>query len=257
MIEALQIAQTGLKATQEWLDVISNNISNMQTAGFKKSGVTFTDLVKGGQEINQKASVTDSESTGLGTQLDATYTNFSAGSIQATGQALDFAISGNGFLEVQLADGQFAYTRLGKLAFNQDGRLVTASGYPLSDSIYIPPDVQSITILPNGSVEIRVPGNQDSIEVGQLNLATFNDPQALTSMGQGLYTLAEGSELPTIKKPGEEGAGSILQGFVEGSNVDLVEEMTSLVLAQRAYQLNARLVQVMDSIMETTNNIRR
>lgn len=255
MIEALQIAQSGLKATQEWLDVIANNIANTQTTGYKKSSVSFSNMVKPTLDGESAIQGGNSESFGIGTQITANTTNFTGGAIQPTGQALDVAINGSGFLEVVLEDGNYGYTRSGQLKINSEGELTSSAGYRLSDNIVLSPDMQNLTINSDGSVEVVIDGNE-RIDIGQIKLAMFSNSDALISIGDGIYTL-DNNDVAALEDAGENGSGTFVQGFIEGSNVELVEEMTSLVLAQRAYQLNARLVQVMDSIMETTNNIRR
>ncbi len=254
MIDALHIAQSGLKATQDWLDIISNNITNSQTAAYKKSSVQFVEMVKGSEATTQASGT--AESGGMGTRLADPNLIFSSGVLSPTDQTLDLAINGKGFFEVILDDGEPAYTRVGRLSVSEDGTLVTNSGYALSSNIQIPPDVSEISIDSKGYVFGKV-GELGSVELGQIHLAHITNPAALNSLGNGLFRLTENSGDVALREPGSEGVGTIQQGYLEMSNVELIEEMTSLVLAQRAYQLNARLVQVMDQTMETINNLRR
>lgn len=256
MIDALHISESGLRATQKWIDSISNNVANMQTAGFKKSAVHFSNLVRGGEPTDGAASGNGTV-TGAGTRLAEQVTVFSMGSVQATNSPLDVVIQGNGFFEVLRDDGSLAYTRLGRLKVAADGQLTSISGAPLSGDIRIPPDVEAIDIQPDGTIRGRVSGSEEIIELGQLKLARIGNPEAMHAIGDGFYVATSESGDASIQTAGSEGVGSLLQGHLEMSNVDLVEEMTSLVLAQRAYQLNARIVQTADQVMETINNLRR
>ena len=258
MIDALHISESGLRATQKWIDTISNNVANMQTAGFKKSAVNFTDLVRGsdgagGAQNTQEAA----DAGGIGTRIAANSTVFSMGSVQATNNPLDIVIQGNGFFEVVRADGSLVYTRLGRMKVTAEGLLSSANGLALSSDIRIPPDVEAIEIQADGTVRGRVGGTEDIIELGQVRVARISNPESMKALGDGLYATTEASGDATLHTAGSEGVGQLLQGHLEMSNVDLVEEMTSLVLAQRAYQLNARIIQTADQVMETINNLRR
>lgn len=257
MIDALHISESGLRATQKWIDSISNNVANMQTAGFKKSAVHFSNLVRGSETQTSDVSSEAASVTGAGTRLAEQVTVFSMGSVQATNNPLDVVIQGGGFFEVIRDDGTLAYTRLGRLKVAADGQLTSVLGAPLSGDIRIPPDVEAIDIQADGTVRGRVSGSEEIIELGQLKLARIGNPEAMQALGDGLYITTAESGDASIQTAGTEGVGSLLQGHLEMSNVDLVEEMTSLVMAQRAYQLNARIVQTADQVMETINNLRR
>ena len=258
MIDALHISESGLRATQKWIDTISNNVANMQTAGFKKSAVNFTDLVRSQEATDiAQGSQSSTDAGGIGTRIAGNSTVFSMGSVQATNNPLDIVIQGNGFFEVVRADGGLAYTRLGRMKVTAEGQLSSATGMVLSGDIRIPPDVEAIEVQADGMVRGRVGGTEDIIDLGQLRIARVGNPESMKSLGDGLYTTTDASGEATLHTAGSEGVGQLLQGHLEMSNVDLVEEMTSLVLAQRAYQLNARIVQTADQIMETINNLRR
>lgn len=259
MIDALHISQSGLKATQEWLDHISNNVANMQTAGYKKTSVHFVDMVSsvdsqsGTNSVGQRIT----NQIGVGTRLGAPTIDFSVGSFKPTFRSLDVAINGAGFLEVISADGDVAYTRLGKLSTNKDGYLTTVGGQLLSDNIQVPTDVESVEILSDGTILAKFSDDQSAMELGQIQLALISNAEAMTSIGNGLFVTTEKTGDAIMHEPGRNGTGKLMQGFLEMANVDLVEEMTNLVLAQRAYQLNARIIQTADQILETVNNLRR
>lgn len=256
MIDTLHVSETGLKANQLWLDHLSNNIANMHTIGYKKSTVSFVDLVQNNSLPNKAISVGSSQH-GLGTTLSEPKIEFNGGALKSTGEDLDIAIRGKGLLEVVLANGDTAYTRRGSLIVNPEGYLATSDGYVLSEKIEIPFDVVGIKINPDGAVEGSFSGGEPSQLLGNIELAIPSSTSLLTPIGGGLYRLdGEYNDL-TLNRPGEQGAGEILQGFLETSNVELVDEMTNLVLAQRAYQLNARMIQTADQLLETINNLRR
>ncbi|PCK03398.1 MAG: hypothetical protein COA42_21305 [Alteromonadaceae bacterium] len=256
MIDALHISQSGLKATQEWIDFISNNVANMHTAGYKTSQVLFEDLVSSNPQTVNSSGTSQSDHAGLGTRLTSSSINFAEGSFKPTNRQLDIAIQGAGFLEVNQAKGGLAYTRLGRLEINDEGYLSVTGGHQLSDDIAVPSDASRLTIDTQGVVSaIYDDGNQ--IELGQIRLAHIQNSQNLRAIGNSLYQLPSESAPPLLQSAGEGGTGKIAQGFLEMSNVVLVDEMTNLVLAQRAYQLNARLIQTADQILETVNNLRR
>ncbi|RZU38509.1 flagellar basal-body rod protein FlgG [Fluviicoccus keumensis] len=258
MIDALTIAGSGLEANQAWIDSISNNIANMQTPGFKKSRVAFQDLVQqtvNAQEMQQGN--TAHAPAGAGVVMARSGISLEGGAISQTGSPLDVAIQGGGFLEVLLPGGELAYTRAGRLHRDQDGRMVTIDGLELSGDISIPPDAEDVRISPDGHVRARIAGAVESTDLGQIRLARFDNPEGLQRSGNGLLMKSGDSGEPVYALPGSNGTGTLLQGHLELSNVNLVEEMTSLVMAQRAYQLNARLLQASDQILETLNNLRR
>lgn len=262
MIDALNISESGLHATQKWIDSISNNVANMQTVGYKKMSVNFSNMVN--QPASPGAPAADSQDNaayGIGTQIASVNSVFTNGSIKSTKNELDVAIQGNGFFEVIRSDGTFAYTRAGQFKVNSEGALTTIDGLPLSADIRIPPDVSSVQIEANGNIKGLVASTGEVIDLGELRIANVIDPQSLKTVGNGLYvndrSVNDSADSITLESAGTNGTGQLLQGFLEMSNVDLIEEMSSLVLAQRAYQLNARIIQTADQVMETINNLRR
>lgn len=263
MIDALNISESGLHSTQKWIDSISNNVANMQTVGYKKMNVSFANMVN--QPVSPSTGDSNSQeasSYGIGTQVSTVNSVFTEGSVKATQKALDLAIQGNGFFEVTRDDGSLAYTRAGQFKVNSEGVLTTLQGLPLSADIHVSPDVTSIEILPNGTVKGHVASTGEVLDLGEIRIARVSDPDSLKPIGDGLYinensTNANGGIQVTLETSGTNGTGHLLQGFLEMSNVDLIEEMSSLVLAQRAYQLNARIIQTADQVMETINNLRR
>lgn len=256
MIDALHISETGLKSTQAWLDYLSNNVANMHTAGYKKANVNFQDIVSpstlapGADKANSAKSF-----SALGSKISEPVIDFSSGSLKSTGRALDVAIKGSGFLELITANGEFAYTRLGNLQVNEEG-LLAVNGLALSDKIQIPENTKKIDVKANGVVVATYSDSDTTVELGQIQLANAINSTSFRPIGDAMYQIDESAEI-TLHQAGEDGTGEIQQGFIEMSNVDLVDEMTSLVMAQRAYQLNARLIQTADQILETINNLRR
>lgn len=252
MLEIIQISENGLRANQAWINSISHNVANLQTVGFKKTVVTFGDIVNVPFESNSRAA--SSEVRGMGVEVSRTMVDARPGDLRMTGRPLDLAIDGNGYFEVEMDDGSYAYTRMGRFAVNEEGRLVTSSGRLLNSDIMIPAEATNLRIEQNGRIYLDLSADQ-AVEVGEIDLVYFTNPDGLKPIGGEMYmpTQASGnaqgqlSEVPT----------RILQGYLEMSNVNLIEEMSDLLLAQRAYQLNARLIQTADQILETINNLRR
>lgn len=258
MIDALYIAGSGIQVQQTYVDVISNNIANVNTVGYKRESVSFTDLVSNVSSSKDPAESADNYSySGSGAAINEIRPVFDTGDLRATGGELDLAIAGRGFLEVELDSGQQAYTRVGKMTVNSEGQLATESGHVLSANITVPMDAKKILISSTGEVHVTLPNESNSVFIGELELAKFNGPSKLEPLGNGLYATTESSGLAYYGKPGEAGFGEVKQGFVEVSNVSMVAEMVNLMLAQRAYQLNARVVQTADQLMETANNLTR
>jgi flagellar basal-body rod protein FlgG len=253
MIDALYISSTGLRSQQEQIDVISNNVANMQTPGFKKSRVSFaevtTQMASDAQQLG--------EFNGAGTRVLATLPVISAGEMRLTQNATDIAIEGNGFFEIENAAGEKFYTRAGQFRINQDGFLVNVNGMRLASSIQLPPDAQDFRVSSLGEVSVRLGSDSERTVLGIIELAYFSSPDALKSIGENIFSANEASGLATMMAPGQDGAGKLAQGYLEMANVDLVDEMTNLVLAQRAYQLNSRVLQAADQVLETINNLRR
>jgi flagellar basal-body rod protein FlgG len=255
MIDALYIATSGLQSTQSQIDTLSNNLSNMQTPGFKSQRANFGDIAVITPSQVQ-AGITPSQ-TGAGTEVISTSSVFSQGTMQQTGNTWDIGIQGEGFLEVVDANGNHLYTRDGQLHVDSDGYLATADGSRLSQDIQIPPDASNITINQNGQIYGQVGGSTSQTLLGTFELSTFPSPEGLQSVGSNNYVPTQASGDPSIGKPNDSGVGSIQQGSLESSNVDMVSEMATLVIAQRAYQLNARVLQASDQMLDTINNLRQ
>ena len=261
MIDALYIAETGLSSYSTYLDVISNNIANLNTPGFKKTGVNFTDLVYQDSWVDENFNADNlnyvPRQVGLGTSLASTYKVFSDGQLVQTNNPMDIAISGSGFIEVELPDGTSAYTRAGRLSVDKDGYLNTIEGYRLASNIQLPPDTEAVAISKEGQVLVKVAGDDEPMQLGTIELARFMNPESLNSIGSNLYTQTKEAGDVFVSAPGENGTGTIIQGYQEISNVNLTQEMVNMMTAQRAFQLNSRVIQVADQMLETVNNMRR
>lgn len=251
MIDALYISATGLRAQQEQIDVISNNVANMQTPGFKRGRVNFAEIAA---LSTGNVGVADH---GGGTQVLSTSTLFGAGELRPTQNPLDLAIEGEGFFELEDAHGGRVYTRAGQFRVDQEGYLVSVNGMRLAQGLQIAPDALDVRIGRDGEITARLGGDPERSVIGQLELAAFGASDALDSIGQNVFAANEASGEPGIGRPGDAGFGQLQQGYLEMANVDLVDEMTNLVMAQRAYQLNARVLQAADQLLETINNLRR
>lgn len=255
MIDALYIAASGLQGEQAQIDTISNNLANMQTPGFKASRVNFANVATITPEQVQQG--IQSDRAGAGLAVLATRPEFTEGTIKQTGNPLDVAINGSGFFEVETAAGDHVFTRAGQLHVDQGGYLATVGGDRLADEIQIPPDAKSIVIDSVGQVSAVLGKDTQPTILGQIRLSTFAAPEALQVVGGNAYVPTERSGDPSIGKPGDSGFGTLSQGMLEQSNVNMVQEMTNLVLAQRAYQLNARVLQAADQVLDTINNLRQ
>lgn len=253
MLEILQISENGLKANQEWINSISHNVANMQTPGYKKTSVNFGELVN--TTVPADRNVQAPAFDGMGVAVTGTMIDASKGDIKSTGRSLDIAIESKGFVELQLEDGTLAYTRLGRLSVNPEGKLTTHDGVALSSDIFVPSGAKNIKIDTNGVVSAQM-NQEDFVEVGAINIVQFNNPEYLQPIGNEKYLMTKLSG-EAEAQPGNDAGNGIIQGFLEMSNVDLIDEMSNLLMAQRAYQLNARLIQTADQILETVNNLRR
>ena len=254
MIRSLWIAKTGLDAQQMQLDTISNNLANVSTNGFKRSQAVFEDLLyqnlrqAGGQETQQNQLPTGLQ-VGTGVRTVATARLFTQGNLEQTGNTFDMAIEGNGFFSLEMPDGSTAYTRDGAFRIDPTGQLVTSGGIPMSPPVVIPPDAESVTIGADGTVSVTQPGQSTSIQVGQVQLATFVNPAGLDPKGQNLFQETDASGAPMIGTPGSNGAGLIHQGWVETSNVNVVEELVAMIQTQRAYEINSKAIQTSDQML--------
>ena len=262
MIRALYTAASGMNAQQSNIDNIAHNLANVNTTGFKKSRVEFADLVYQQTQAAGTPTTTSGEAPvgieiGLGTRMVATARDFAPGNLKATSGPLDLAIQGNGFFQVSLPDGRVGYTRAGMLHLSAEGNLVTAEGYPIEPAITIPPNATSIAVSAQGIVSVALPGQSAPQQVGTIELATFQNPSGLSALGGNLFAVTSASGEPTTGVPGLDGTGSIAQGFVEESNVSVVEEMVNMILGQRAYEANSRVVKAADEMLSQINNMAR
>jgi len=255
MIRSLWIAKTGMEAQQTQLDTISHNLANVGTNGFKRGHVVFEDLIY--QNLRQAGAASSDQTTlptglqvGLGVRSAATSRNFSQGNLQQTSNNLDIAIKGNGFFQIQLPDGTTGYTRDGSLQVDGAGQLVTNNGYLVQPGITIPANAQSVTIAADGTVNVALPGQATPQSIGQLNLASFVNPSGLEPKGQNLWGETAASGTPNAGAPGSNGLGSLQQGYVETSNVNVVEELVAMIATQRAYELNSKAIQTSDQMLQ-------
>ncbi|MBB5876392.1 MULTISPECIES: flagellar basal-body rod protein FlgG [Xanthomonas] len=259
MNQALWVAKTGLDAQQTRMSVVSNNLANTNTTGFKRDRANFEDLLY--QQVRQPGGASSSQTQlpsglqiGTGVRVVATAKDFEQGSQQQTGRALDVMVNGRGFFEVQMPDGTTAYTRDGSFQIDAQGQLVTNSGYAIQPGIQIPEGAQSVTIGNDGTVSVQVAGTAAALQVGSLTLTDFINPSGLQAKGQNLYVETAASGPATNGTPGLNGLGNIAQGALEGSNVNVVEELVSMIETQRAYEMNAKAISTTDSMLGYLNN---
>jgi flagellar basal-body rod protein FlgG len=266
MLNALYIGATGMQAQQLNVDTIANNLANVNTVGFKKAHVTFTDIMlreaaeaqlSGPAGLDGEAGALASLPLGAGVATASVTKRFEVGDMKQTGSPFDVAVQGDGFLEVVMPDGSRGFTRGGTLEVNPDGVLVTRTGHPLKPGIRVPGDATAVTIGADGQVLISVPGDAAPVDAGRLELVRFTNPGGLLAQGDNLYRASDASGEPTSTRPGEEGAGTLVQGYLEGSNVRMVDEMVSLMVAQRAYEASAKVVQASDEMLGMVNALRR
>jgi flagellar basal-body rod protein FlgG len=248
------ISKTGVQAQDAKLQAIANNLANVNTVGFKRDRVMFEDLF---YQVDQQPGAQTADNTvssgvqlGNGTRVVGTQKVFSDGSIQTTSQPLDVAISGNGFLQVRRPDGQSAYTRAGQLQVDANGTLVNAQGLPLVPQITVPNNATSLTIGENGVVSATVPGSVQPAELGTITLTTFVNPAGLLALGGNLFQETQASGTPNEGKPAEGAFGKLKQGALEGSNVQVVEEMVDMIAAQRTYEMNTKVLSAADNMLQ-------
>lgn len=254
MIRSLWISKTGLEGQQTQLDVITNNLANVSTNGFKKARAVFEDLLyqtlrQPGAQSSQQTTIPSGLQIGLGTRPVATERVHTQGNLQQTGNSLDIAIQGDGFFQILMPDGTTAYTRDGAFQKDSQGQIVTSSGFALQPAITLPANTVSVTIGSDGTVSILQGGSAAPTQVGTIQLATFVNPGGLLSIGENMYLETASSGTPTANTPGTNGAGLLNQGFVETSNVSVVEELVNMIQTQRAYEINARAIQTSDQIL--------
>jgi flagellar basal-body rod protein FlgG len=255
MIRSLYIAKTGLDAQQTQLDVVSNNLANVGTSGFKKSRAVFEDLLyqtvrQPGAQSTQQTQLPTGLQIGTGVRPVASERIFTQGNLAQTGNQLDVAINGQGFLQVSLPDGTTAYTRDGSLHQDSQGQLVTSSGYPLSPAVTIPANAQTITIGTDGTVSVTQQGQAAATQVGTIQLANFINASGLEARGENLYLETAASGTPTTNTPGTNGIGTLKQGYVETSNVNVVEELVNMIQTQRAYEINSKAISTSDQMLQ-------
>ncbi|MEO6445738.1 MAG: flagellar basal-body rod protein FlgG [Gemmatimonadaceae bacterium] len=263
MNPALRTAATGMMAQQLRTEVIANNLANVNTTGFKGSRAHFQDLlyqtVQGAAVVGAPDSNTNPAiQVGRGTKLAAVQRLHSQGPVEQTSRPLDLAIEGEGFFQVQLPNGQVAYSRDGSFGISDTGTLVTSEGYGVIPGIKIPMDASDLTISSTGMVSVQQ-GNDTSQkqELGRIEIARFMNPAGLQAMGQNLYTETPASGQPTVGFPGDEGMGQLLQGHLEGSNVEIVQEMVDMITSMRAYEINSKAIKNAEEMMSTANNLIR
>lgn len=255
MNAALCISKTGLSAQDAEMSAIANNIANVNTTGFKRDRVMFADLFYQTQEApgamqDQNNMMPTGMQFGSGVRIVGTQKTFTEGNVETTDNSLDVAIMGQGFFQVQKANGDIAYTRDGNFQVNADGVLTNAQGLPLQPEIDIPSGATSITIGTDGTVTAILPGDTDASELGQLTLVNFANPAGLSAEGDNLYLETSASGQPTEGIPGEDGLGTLQAGALEGSNVDIVNEMVAMITVQRAYEMNAKMVSAADDMLQ-------
>lgn len=260
MIRSLWISKTGLDAQQTQMDVIANNLANVGTNGFKRSRAVFEDLLyqtlrQPGAQSSQQTQLPSGLQLGTGVRPVTTERIFTQGNLQQTGNSKDVAIQGQGFFQVLRPDGSTAYTRDGSFQTDFQGQLVTSSGYFIQPAIAIPPNSQSITIGRDGTVSVTTPESTVPVQVGTVQVATFINPAGLQSVGENLYIETASSGTPNITNPGADGAGVLNQGYVETSNVNVVEELVNMIQTQRAYEINSKSVQTSDQMLQRLTQI--
>jgi flagellar basal-body rod protein FlgG len=260
MLRALTTAATGMMAQQLNIDVIANNMANVNTSGYKKVRTEFQDLLSqtlkpAGAQISQGTVQPVGIQVGLGTKTSATVRDFMEGAFKSTGGKLDLAVEGDGFFQVMMDDGSTAYTRDGSLKMDANGQLTTSDGFIIQPQVSIPADAQDVVITPDGKVSVKIAGDATMTEVGALSLAKFSNPAGLTALGKNLYQETAASGNPVEGTPGQEGFGTIQQGFIEGSNVQIVEELINLIQAERAFETNSKLVTSANELLRTINRM--
>ena len=260
MMRSLWISKTGMEAQQTQLDTISHNLANVSTNGYKRSHAVFEDLMyqnmrQAGANSAEQTTLPTGLQLGLGTRVVSTSRTFAQGNLQQSSNPLDVAVRGNGFFHVQMPDGTAGYTRDGSFQVDAQGALVTANGYPLQPGITIPANALSVTIGQDGAVSVTLQGQTAPQPVGQIQLANFVNPAGLDPKGQNLYTETAASGAATLGAPGLNGIGALQQGFVETSNVNVVEELVSMIQTQRSYEMNSKAIKTSDEMLQRLSQI--
>lgn len=260
MMRSLWISKTGLDAQQTQMDVVANNLANVSTNGFKRSRAIFEDLLyqtlrQPGAQSSQQTQIPSGLQIGTGVRPIATERIHTQGNLQQTGNRLDIAIEGPGFFQVLLPDGNTAYTRDGSFQTDNQGQVVTASGFVVQPAMTIPSNAITVTIGRDGVVTVTQPGTSAPVQIGSIQLATFINPTGLQSLGENLYVETASSGTPSTSVPGTNGAGMLSQGYVETSNVNVVEELVNMIQTQRAYEINSKAITVSDQMLQKLSQI--
>jgi flagellar basal-body rod protein FlgG len=260
MFRSLQIAATGMLAQETQLDTVANNMANANTTGFKRQSAEFEDLIY--QNMRSVGPVADGEAAGptltqvgSGSRVMATSRSFAQGTLQQTGNTYDLGVQGNGFFQVMRPNGDLAYTRAGSMKLDSQGRMVTSDGYPLQPQIIVPNNAMSVTIGADGTVTATEPNQTAPVPLGQIQLATFTNTDGLMALGQNLFEATASSGQPLTGSPGVGALGTLQQGSLEASNVDVVNEMVSLISAQRAYEINSKVVTAADEMLRNATSM--
>lgn len=264
-VQTLYTAATGMQAMETKLNVIANNLANVNTTAFKRDRANFEDLfyrqevLPGAADASGNLTATGT-AVGLGARVSSTQSDFEQGAFQVTGNQLDWAIEGRGFLQVADSDGSLVYTRAGNLSLNKDGAIVLGSastGRIVQPPMTVPPDATAISVSAEGIVSVQQPGSTTLSQIGQIQLATFQNPEGLIKLGENLYSETEASGTATLQNPGISGTGQIRQNALEASNVEPVEELIDLITTQRSFELNSQCVQAGDQMLQLVANLRR
>ncbi|GAB3537568.1 flagellar basal-body rod protein FlgG [Noviherbaspirillum agri] len=260
MIRSLWISKTGLDAQQTQMDVISNNLANVSTSGFKRSRAVFEDLLyqtlrQPGAQSSQQTQLPSGLQIGTGVRPVATERIFTQGNLQQTGNDKDVAIQGDGFFQIMMPDGTTAYTRDGSFQIDSQGQLVTSSGFPVQPAITIPANASNLTIARDGTVTVSQPGTTAPVQLGALQLVTFINPAGLEAKGENLYVETAASGTPNTNAPGTNGAGLLAQRYVETSNVNVVEELVNMIQTQRAYEINSKAISTSDQMLQRLSQL--
>jgi flagellar basal-body rod protein FlgG len=255
MIRSLWIAKTGLDAQQTQMDITSNNLANVSTNGYKRSRAVFEDLLyqtlrQPGAKSSQQTDIPEGLQIGTGVRPISSVRVHTQGNLQQTGNQFDVAINGQGFLQIQMPDGTNAYTRDGSLHLDAQGQLVTSNGFPVSPAVTIPANAQTVTIAQDGTISVTLQGSAIPQQVGSLQLANFINPAGLQNTGQNLYVETAASGTPSTGTPGSNGLGLLSQGYVETSNVNVVEELVNMIQVQRAYEINSKAINTSDQMLQ-------
>ena len=255
MINSLWISKTGMEAQQTQLDVIAHNLANVSTTGYKRANAVFEDLMY--QNLRQVGAATTDQSQlptglhlGLGVRTVATSRSFAQGTVQQTSNPLDVAIQGSGFFQITMPDGTTQYTRDGSFQVDNQGRLVTASGMPVASGVTVPANAKNVTIAVNGTVTASIPGQTAPQSIGSITMASFLNPAGLEPQGQNLFAESPASGQASTGAPGSSGLGTLSQGFLETSNVNVVQELITMIQTQRAYEMNSKAIQTSDQMLQ-------